>query len=51
MQKKNVFCIPIQLELSIASGFEPMQLGPRILRAETAPLAAITLCQYQYGDV
>ncbi|MGC1429901.1 MAG: 16S rRNA (uracil(1498)-N(3))-methyltransferase, partial [Albidovulum sp.] len=28
----------------------PMSLGPRILRAETAALAAITLWQAQFGD-
>ena len=31
-------------------GFQPMMLGPRILRAETAPLAAISLLQARYGD-
>ena len=30
--------------LALAAGFEPWQLGPRILRAETAALAALTLC-------
>ncbi|MGB7262448.1 MAG: RsmE family RNA methyltransferase, partial [Albidovulum sp.] len=28
----------------------PMSLGPRILRAETAALAVITLWQAQFGD-
>lgn len=30
--------------------FEPVALGPRILRAETAPLAALSLFQSYYGD-
>ena len=34
-----------------ASGALPIHLGPRILRAETASLAAITLAQYLWGDL
>jgi len=30
--------------LALAVGFVPWQLGPRTLRAETAALAALTLC-------
>ncbi|MBX2808804.1 MAG: 16S rRNA (uracil(1498)-N(3))-methyltransferase [Cellvibrionaceae bacterium] len=33
------------------SQFTPVDLGPRILRAETAPLAALSILQYQYGDL
>ena len=32
-------------------GFVPAGLGPRILRAETATIAAVTLVQYLYGDM
>jgi len=32
-------------------GFEPVRLGPRILRAETAAIAGITLLQYMRGDL
>lgn len=32
------------------SGFSPAALGPRVLRTETAPVAAITLCQWLWGD-
>lgn len=39
-----------EVELACHHGFQSLQLGNRILRAETAPLAAITLCQYQLGD-
>ena len=30
-------------------GFNPLVLGPRILRTETAPLVALSLVQYQWG--
>ncbi len=33
-----------------AAGFTPARLGPRILRAETAPLAAIAAIQALWGD-
>ena len=33
------------------AGFQPVSLGPRILRAETASVAAITLAQYLFGDL
>lgn len=32
-------------------GFESLRMGPRILRTETAAIAAITLMQYQFGDL
>lgn len=32
-------------------GFLPVSLGPRMLRAETATVAATTLAQYLYGDL
>lgn len=34
-----------------AQGFVPVTLGPRILRAETAALAAITIIQHRLGDM
>jgi 16S rRNA (uracil1498-N3)-methyltransferase len=33
-----------------AQGFAPLTLGPRVLRTETAPLAAVSLVQYLWGD-
>ncbi|MBD3658620.1 MULTISPECIES: 16S rRNA (uracil(1498)-N(3))-methyltransferase [Marinobacter] len=33
------------------SGFLPVALGPRVLRTETAPVAAIALCQWLWGDI
>ncbi len=32
------------------AGFTALQMGPRILRLETAVIAAVTLCQYNWGD-
>lgn len=34
-----------------AAGFESVRMGPRILRTETAPLAAISILQYLAGDL
>ena len=40
-------------EISLAedAGFEPLQLGPRVLRTETAPLAALAIMQARWGDM
>lgn len=40
-------------EINYASqqGFVAWQLGPRTLRTETAPLAALSILQYRYGDL
>lgn len=32
-------------------GFQSVSLGPRILRTETAPLALVSILQYQLGDM
>ena len=37
-------------ERAVAAGFIGVRLGPRILRTETAALAALTLLQREYGD-
>jgi len=34
-----------------SAGFRPLSLGPRVLRAETAPLAAIAVLQATWGDL
>ena len=34
-----------------AAGFDALQLGPRILRTETAPLAALAALQARWGDL
>jgi 16S rRNA (uracil1498-N3)-methyltransferase len=37
-------------DLALGRGFEPVGLGPRILRAETAPVAALAALQALWGD-
>jgi 16S rRNA (uracil1498-N3)-methyltransferase len=39
-----------EVEFAINNHFSGLALGKRILRAETAPLAALALLQYQFGD-
>lgn len=36
--------------LAVSSGFQGVRLGPRVLRTETAPLAAIAALQVLWGD-
>jgi 16S rRNA (uracil1498-N3)-methyltransferase len=36
---------------AIGAGYTPIRLGPRILRAETAPLAALAAMQVLWGDM
>ena len=36
--------------LALDFGFRPVRLGPRILRTETAPLAALAVLQFLAGD-
>ncbi len=40
-----------EIEQSIALDFQPLALGPRVLRTETAPLAAISILQSVWGDM
>lgn len=40
-----------EAELAQSRGFEPVHMGRRILRAETAALAALTLVQFLWGDL
>ncbi|HMW47042.1 MAG TPA: 16S rRNA (uracil(1498)-N(3))-methyltransferase [Cellvibrionaceae bacterium] len=40
-----------EIKLAEQQGFNPLVLGPRILRTETAPLVALSLVQYQWGDL
>ncbi len=40
-----------EIDLSIGAGFESLALGPRVMRTETAPVAAIALLQYLWGDL
>ena len=36
---------------AIGAGFQAVRMGPRILRTETAAVAALTLLQHQFGDL
>lgn len=40
-----------EVELAQQQGFQPLTLGPRILRTETAPVAACAILQYLWGDM
>jgi 16S rRNA (uracil1498-N3)-methyltransferase len=39
-----------EIDTAVAAGFHAVHLGPRILRTETAGLAATPVLQYLYGD-
>ncbi|MFV8783426.1 16S rRNA (uracil(1498)-N(3))-methyltransferase [Microbulbifer sp. SA54] len=39
-----------EIELALSCGFHPLRLGPRVLRTETAPVAALSVLQFQWGD-
>lgn len=41
---------PEERQLAAAVGFQPLRLGPRILRTETAGLAALAAMQTTWGD-
>lgn len=41
---------PVERKLALAAGFRPIRLGPRILRTETAALAALAALQARWGD-
>jgi 16S rRNA (uracil1498-N3)-methyltransferase len=41
---------PAESQAAEANGFAPVSLGPRILRTETAPVAAIAALQTLWGD-
>jgi len=42
-----------ELEINAAEqrGFQSLRLGPRVLRTETAPLAALSVLQFLWGDL
>ena len=42
---------PAEAAAAIQAGVQTVSLGPRILRAETAALAALTVLQYEKGDL
>jgi 16S rRNA (uracil1498-N3)-methyltransferase len=40
-----------EISLAHTTGFLPVSLGPRILRAETASLAILSILQFHWGDL
>jgi len=42
---------PTEVAAARAAGFHIVGLGPRVLRAETAAIVAVTLCQRLWGDL
>ena len=40
-----------EISTAVQSGFQRWRLGPRILRAETAPLVALSILQSAHGDI
>jgi 16S rRNA (uracil1498-N3)-methyltransferase len=41
---------PEELEMAMSCGFTPVRLGPRVLRTETAAVAALAAIQSLWGD-
>ena len=40
-----------EIERAIEASYQPLAIGPRVLRTETAPLAAISIIQSVWGDM
>ena len=40
-----------EVEGALAAGFQPVAMGPRVLRSETAGIAALAILQARYGDL
>ena len=40
-----------EIDFAIKNGFTPLNLGPRILRTETAAVAALSVLQFYAGDL
>lgn len=40
-----------EVDLAVDSGYIPIELGPRVLRTETAAVVAISACQTLWGDM
>lgn len=40
-----------EARLATGAGFQPVNLGPRIMRSETAGFAVAAILQYRYGDL
>lgn len=42
---------PAELDGAVKDGFQPVSLGPRTLRGETAPVAALSILLYELGGM
>ncbi len=42
---------PEEIAAAESAGFHPATFGPRVLRTETAPVVALSLCQWLWGDL
>ena len=42
---------PVEISLAEDAGYQALRLGPRIMRTETAPLAAMAILQSRWGDM
>ena len=42
---------PVEISLAQEAGYQALRLGPRVMRTETAPLAAMAILQSQWGDM
>jgi 16S rRNA (uracil1498-N3)-methyltransferase len=40
-----------EIDAALAAGFSPLRLGPRVMRTETAPVAALAVLQFHWGDL
>ena len=40
-----------EVHAAVERGFITASIGPRILRTETAPLSALSIIQYELGDM
>ena len=40
-----------EVELALEHGFKPVAFGPRVFRTETAPVAALSILQFLWGDL
>lgn len=40
-----------ELELAYSHGMQPIQLGPRVLKSETAVIAVVSILQFLFGDL
>lgn len=41
----------VEIDQALHAGYHALKLGPRVLRTETAALVALSILQYQWGDI